>query len=61
ERRKSIEKAAFYSIEKVGKKFIEHFARGKNSSIKISWFSNLLFLLTKIQVKYFIQKEFRHK
>lgn len=61
ERKKSLEKASYFSIENVGKKFIEQFELGKKSAIKISLLGNILYYLTKIQVKYFIQKKYRHK
>lgn len=61
ERALSLKKASFFSIETVGEKFIAGFNAGKSHSIKITALSNLIYLLSKIQVKYFIKKEYRHK
>ena len=61
EQKLSIEQASFYSIENIAGLFIKAFEKGKNWKLKISFFSNIFYLLSKIQLKFFIKKEYRHK
>ena len=61
EQQLSIKQATFFSLENTAGLFIDAFEKGANWKMKISFFSNLFYVLTKIQLKFLIKKEFRHK
>ncbi len=61
EQARSIEKASFFSVNRVGKKFIEMFNGGQVFSMKISLMANMIYLFTKVQVRFLVKKEYRHK
>jgi len=57
----SLQKAAFYSVQNVGGLLLTAFEKGKPSSFRIGWLANILYQLSRIQVRFFIKKAYRHK
>jgi glycosyltransferase involved in cell wall biosynthesis len=57
----SLEKAAFYSVENVGQRLLDAFAKGQPTQLRIGWLGNVLYQLSRLQVRFFIKKAYRHK
>ena len=61
ERIQSIKMAGFYKTDNIAKLFLNAFDGGGVQNFKISFFQNLLYILTKIQSRFFIKKTYRYK
>ncbi|MBA2249345.1 MAG: glycosyltransferase [Chitinophagaceae bacterium] len=61
ERELSLKKAAYYAVENVAELFIKAFKKGADDTLKFSTLDLLLFEATRIQLKFFLKKGYRHK
>lgn len=61
ERSDSIKKSSFYSTENVAHLFLNAFKNKNSDNFNVSFAGNLLYILSKIQTKYFIKNGFKFK
>lgn len=57
----SLQKAAFFSVENVAGLLLAAFEKGQPSKLRIGWCSNILYQISRIQVRLFVKKQYRHK